>query len=172
MKWKDKIKSPGFITSITLVSITLIQYWLLYFYSSYLGFHPTFLQSTIEISIIFLLNIVGYSATQVYRLRVEKRRYEIILRQERDRINEIAYITALGDLKNHLFRLNQTEKICETLNEFIQEYFQVEHSSVYLWSDEEGAFYPHPVRKDSKRFFVYDPFMLWLTDNDQVLSRD
>lgn len=172
MKWKEKIKSPTIITFATLIVITGIQYWLLFFYKGYLGFHPTVIQSSIEISIIFLLNIIGYSATQIYRLRVEKRRYEIILRQERDRINEIAYITALGDLKNHLFRLNQTEKINEILNEFIIENFQVEHSTVYLWSDEDGAFLPHPIGNYGNRFFVYDPFMLWLTDNDQILSRE
>ena len=172
MKFKDKINSPILVTFLTLIFITTIQYLLLVFYTGYLGFHPTFIQSGIEISIIFFLNLIGYSITQLYRRKAEKKRFEIILREERERIKEIAYITALGELKNHLFRMNQTQRISETLNEFLVEIFNVEHSTIYLWSDEEGAFLPHPMEDNQNRFAVYDPFMLWLTDNDQVLTRD
>ncbi len=171
MKLKDKINSLVFVTFLTLVFITAIQYSLLFFYTNYLGFHPTFIQSGIEISIIFFLNLIGYSVTQIYRRKEEKKRFEIILREERERIKEIAYITTLGDLKNHLFRMNQTVRISEALNEFLVEIFNVEHSTIYLWSDEEGAFLPHPIGENQNRFAVYDPFMLWLTDNDQVLTR-
>jgi two-component system NtrC family sensor kinase len=172
MKFKDKINSPIIVTFFTLIFITTIQYLLLVFYTGYLGFHPTFIQSGIEISIIFFLNLIGYSITQLYRRKAEKKRFEIILREERERIKEIAYITALGELKNHLFRMNQTQRISETLNEFLVEIFNVEHSTIYLWSDEEGAFLPHPMEGNQNRFAVYDPFMLWLTDNDQVLTLD
>ena len=34
------------------------------------------------------------------------------------------------------------------------------------------GFLPHPVENNQNRFPVYDPFMLWLTDNDQVLTLD
>jgi hypothetical protein len=129
MKFKDKINSPIIVTFFTLIFITTIQYLLLVFYTGYLGFHPTFIQSGIEISIIFFLNLIGYSITQLYRRKAEKKRFEIILREERERIKEIAYITALGELKNHLFRMNQTQRISETLNEFLVEIFNVEHST-------------------------------------------
>ena len=172
MKLKDKINSPILITFLTLVFVTTIQYSLLFFYTGYLGFHPTFIQSGIEISIIFLLNLVGYSITQIYRRKAEKKRFEIILREERERIKEIAYITGLGNLKNQLFRMNQTIRICEALNEFLIEIFNVKHSTIYLWSEEQGAFLPHPILENKNRFAVYDSFMLWLTDNDQVLTRE
>ena len=86
MKLKDKINSPVIVTFFTLIFITAIQYSLLVFYTGYLGFHPTFIQSGMEISIIFLLNLVGYSITQIYRRKAEKKRFDIILREDREGI--------------------------------------------------------------------------------------
>lgn len=172
MKFKEKINTATLISFFTLVVITGIQYTLLFFYFIQLGFHPTFIQSGIQISIIFLLNLFGNAITVLYRKKKEKIKFEIIMREEQDRIREIAYITTLGNLKNNLFRMNQTSKICQTLNAFLEDVFKVKHSIVYLWSDEDGAFAPMPVSQMSNRFFVYDPFMLWLTDNDQILTRE
>ncbi len=59
--------------------------------------------------------------------------------EEKERIREIAYITTLDKFKNNLFRMNQTVRICESLNNFLTGIFKVDHSSIYLWSDEEGA---------------------------------
>ena len=55
MKFKEKINTATLISFFTLVVITGIQYTLLFFYFIQLGFHPTFIQSGIQISIIFLL---------------------------------------------------------------------------------------------------------------------
>lgn len=172
MKFKDKINTPATVTFLTLTFITGVQYALLFFYTNHWGFHPTFIQSGIEISIIFLLNVVGYTATQIYRKKKEKQKFDVIMREEKERIREIAYITTLDKLKNTVFRMNDTILICQAINEFLVDIFRVEHSSIYLWSDDEGAFLPHPVGKNGSRFFVYDPFMLWLTDNDEILSRE
>ena len=68
--------------------------------------------------------------------------------------------------------MNQTIRICEALNEFLIEIFNVKHSTIYLWSEENGAFLPLPILENKNRFAVYDSFMLWLTDNDQVLTRE
>lgn len=172
MKFKDKINTPATVTFLTLTFITGIQYVLLFLYTNHWGFHPTFIQSTIEISIIFLLNSVGYTATQIYRKKKEKQKFDIIKREETERIREIAYITTLDKLKNTIFRMNDTLLICKTINEFLMDIFKVDHSSIYLWSDEEGAFLPHPTGQNANRFFVYDPFMLWLTDNDEILTKE
>lgn len=48
--------------------------------------------------------------------------------------------------------MNQTSKICQTLNAFLEDVFKVKHSIVYLWSDEDGAFAPMPVSQMSNRF--------------------
>ncbi len=172
MKFNEKINTSAVVTFLTLILITALQYTLLFFYFNHFGFHPTFIQSGIEISIIFLLNLIWSFVSQIYRKKKERLKFEIIMREEQDRIREIAYITTLGNLKNNLFRMNQTVRICEALNEFLVDVFKVKHSRIYLWSDEQGAFLPMPAVKDANPFFVYDPFMLWLTDNDQILTRD
>ena len=86
MKFKDKINTPATVTFLTLTFITGIQYVLLFLYTNHWGFHPTFIQSTIEISIIFLLNSVGYTATQIYRKKKEKQKFDIIKREETEQI--------------------------------------------------------------------------------------
>ncbi len=93
-----------------------------------------------------------------------------MLESEKNKIEEISYFTKLDKFKNNLISMNQFSKITGSVNKFLTQVFEFDKSNIFLWNEEEGAFVSYPNTSSNIRFFVYDPFLLWISENDKILS--
>lgn len=78
----------------------------------------------------------------------------------------------LNQFKEALIRLRPTHEICEIVVEFLAEALGAKHQGIYLWSESEGAFTVWPENSAiTRRFMIYDPFLLHMTEDDRVYYR-
>ncbi|PJE01083.1 MAG: two-component sensor histidine kinase [Leptospira sp.] len=82
------------------------------------------------------------------------------------------YLTSLDEFKSALISINEPIAVCQKITSYIKQSLNSEEAIVYLWEESSGAFHPKPLPKnDSNHFFfyVYDPFVLWLSDNPRLV---
>ncbi|MFA4796070.1 ATP-binding protein [Leptospira kirschneri] len=84
--------------------------------------------------------------------------------------NEIVkYFSILDQFKNDLIATNLTGLVCEKILKFIQTIIPTKKVIVFLWKEEMGKFAPFPDSGEIQ-FFIFDPFLLWITENDRIYN--
>jgi signal transduction histidine kinase len=171
MAVNDKLKSSSFISFITLIVITIIQSFFLILYLNSLTIELLTNQIAFIIITFLLINSSGYVLVQIYRKKREKEKIKQIQESEKIKIEELNYLTELDKFKNKLLSMNQISKISEETNFYFTKVFKFSHSLLFLWNEEIGAFIPHPDEESiDLKYYIFDPFLLWLTDYDKIFS--
>lgn len=70
-------------------------------------------------------------------------------------------------------QLRGVPDVCQLVLSYLTERFQVAHSGIYIWNQEEGGFilWPEGVRAPRK-LLIIDPFIVFITDYDRRLRRE
>nr|PJZ93277.1 histidine kinase [Leptospira ellisii] len=79
----------------------------------------------------------------------------------------VKYLSALDQFKNDLIATNRTDLVCEKIVKFISTIIPSKKVTVFLWREEMGKFAPFPD-SGGIQFFIFDPFLLWITENDDI----
>ncbi|TGK28109.1 GHKL domain-containing protein [Leptospira gomenensis] len=79
----------------------------------------------------------------------------------------VKYLSALDQFKNDLIATNRTDLVCEKIVKFISTIIPAKKVTVFLWREEMGKFAPFPDSGEIQ-FFIFDPFLLWITENDDI----
>lgn len=124
------------------------------------------------ISTIIILNVLALNLMKAIRKQRDKDKLHEVLESEKRKVEEISYFTRLDKFKNNLISMNQFGKITGSVNKFLTQVFEFEKSSFFLWNEDEGAFISYPNTSSNIRFFVYDPFLLWISENDKIFFLD
>ncbi|MEM7182422.1 MAG: ATP-binding protein [Spirochaetota bacterium] len=124
----------------------------------------------LELGIVFSLNLLGGLLLLHYYNKKEEKTLNFLLKSRDERSQ---YLSSLDTLKNELLGMNQLEVICATITNFVTRSFGGNTAKIFLWEEEKGVFvaYPHSA-SESLSFPIFDPFVLWLADNDEIFSLD
>jgi two-component system, NtrC family, sensor kinase len=161
-----------FVNHFGLLLVLILMQLLCLLFFRYLFYHNTF--NWINISIeLFCISAITFSGGLFYvRIRTQKE-LKTFNRMLVIRKDKLEYLSALDNLKNTLLSMNSIESISDAIIQFVKNLFSVQSVKIYLWEDEEGFFIPHPKHlKDNSKFYVFDPFLLWLADNDKIFTVD
>ncbi|RHX94933.1 histidine kinase [Leptospira yasudae] len=79
----------------------------------------------------------------------------------------VRYLSVLDQFKNDLIATNLTALVCEKILKFIQTIIPAKKVTIFLWKEEMGKFAPFPDEGEIQ-FFIFDPFLLWVTENDKI----
>jgi len=79
--------------------------------------------------------------------------------------------TMLDQFKKSLIQLKPTQDLCTMVLAFVTDFLQARHTGILLWSEKEGAFVIYPADQNREKFMIYDPFLLFLTDNDRIYRK-
>lgn len=154
----------------------VLTFTLIEFLGLSLFFHrhqPINLQIFVNIgTFLFIFNFIGYFLIVYLRNRYIETDLRKTFEARKYRAETLAYLSAQDSLKNSLLGMNTPAKICLTITEFIKKTFHVKESIIYLWEEEQGSFLPNPENEESIRFFVYEPFVLWLMDQDKIYTKE
>lgn len=146
-----------------------IQAMILLLFKNNSQFSPLF-QSGIEAGIFAICNLFAVFLTFHLLKKKEKKGLAQLFAIRKEKFD---YSIALDRLKNQLLGMNQLDNICLSITEFISQNFKTEDTNIFLWEDEHGSFLPYPKHKESTRglqFRVFEPFVLWIGDNDRIFS--
>ncbi|UOG37919.1 ATP-binding protein [Leptospira noguchii] len=81
----------------------------------------------------------------------------------------VKYLSVLDQFKNDLISTNLTGLVCDKILKFIQTIIPTKKVIVFLWKEEMGKFAPFPDSGEIQ-FFIFDPFLLWITENDRIYN--
>ncbi|WP_036096225.1 sensor histidine kinase [Leptospira weilii] len=81
----------------------------------------------------------------------------------------VKYLSILDQFKNDLIATNLTGLVCEKILKFIQTVVPAKKVTILLWKEEMGKFAPCPDSGEIQ-FFIFDPFLLWITENDRIYN--
>ncbi|WP_100787943.1 histidine kinase, partial [Leptospira adleri] len=81
----------------------------------------------------------------------------------------VKYLSVLDQFKNDLIATNLTELVCEKILKFIETVIPTKKVTIFLWKEEMGKFAPFPDSGEIQ-FFIFDPFLLWVTENDKIYN--
>ncbi|WP_061230323.1 ATP-binding protein [Leptospira interrogans] len=81
----------------------------------------------------------------------------------------VKYLSILDQFKNDLIATNLTGLVCEKILKFIQTIIPTKKVIVFFWREEMGKFAPFPDSGEIQ-FFIFDPFLLWITENDRIYN--
>ncbi|WP_017850988.1 ATP-binding protein [Leptospira interrogans] len=81
----------------------------------------------------------------------------------------VKYLSILDQFKNDLIATNLTGLVCEKILKFIQTIIPTKKVIVFFWKEEMGKFAPFPDSGEIQ-FFIFDPFLLWITENDKIYN--
>ncbi|XDD50353.1 sensor histidine kinase [Leptospira sp. WS92.C1] len=81
----------------------------------------------------------------------------------------VKYLSVLDQFKNDLIATNLTELVCEKILKFIQAVVPAKKVNIFLWKEEMGKFAPFPDSGEIQ-FFIFDPFLLWITEHDKIYA--
>ncbi|MBM9499301.1 GHKL domain-containing protein [Leptospira sp. 201903071] len=84
-------------------------------------------------------------------------------------IEIVKYLSVLDKFKNDLIATNLTELVCEKILKFIESVIPTKKVTIFLWKEEMGKFAPFPDSGEIQ-FFIFDPFLLWVTENDKIYN--
>jgi signal transduction histidine kinase len=154
------------------VVLAIVQTFALYLYKKYLGHEFSWIQSVFEFFILLFLNIFLAIFIHILRTKNFETKIEFFKKADKEKSKALEYISSLNKFKNSLLALNNPLKICTALEDFIINNFQSKGCKVFLWNEEKGAFYPHKENDVHSVYHVFDPFFLWLTDNDTLIGKN
>ncbi|EMY12765.1 GAF domain protein [Leptospira weilii str. Ecochallenge] len=81
----------------------------------------------------------------------------------------VKYLSILDQFKSDLIATNLTKLVCEKILKFIQTIIPTKKVTIFLWKEEMGKFAPFPDSGEIQ-FFIFDPFLLWITENDRIYN--
>lgn len=81
----------------------------------------------------------------------------------------VKYLSRLDQFKNDLIATNLTALVCEKILKFIETVVPTKKVTIFLWKEEMGKFAPFPDSGEIQ-FFIFDPFLLWITENDKIYN--
>ncbi|MDL5246488.1 ATP-binding protein [Leptospira weilii] len=81
----------------------------------------------------------------------------------------VKYLSILDQFKSDLIATNLTRLVCEKILKFIQTVIPTKKVTIFLWKEEMGKFAPFPDSGEIQ-FFIFDPFLLWITENDRIYN--
>lgn len=81
----------------------------------------------------------------------------------------VKYLSILDQFRNDLIATNLTGLVCEKILKFIQTIIPTKKVIVFFWKEEMGKFAPFPDSGEIQ-FFIFDPFLLWITENDRIYN--
>lgn len=120
---------------------------------------------------IVLVNLAVYFF-QIFRNRKKSVQLDKILNKRYDKVDLVEYLTSLDEFKSSLISLNEPEDVAKMTSDYILQRLRANHCHIYLWDEKRGGFHPIPKPKTKELdqlFYVYDPFVLWLSDNPRVV---
>ncbi|NCN08259.1 MAG: GHKL domain-containing protein [Leptospira sp.] len=110
----------------------------------------------------------------VIKFRNNKKAVQVdkLLQRSYRKADIMEYLTSLDEFKSALISINEPVAVCEKITNYIKHSLNASQARIYLWEEQSGAFHPKPFPEDSEDhffFYVYDPFVLWLSDNPRLL---
>lgn len=110
----------------------------------------------------------------VIKFRNNKKAVQVdkLLQRSYRKADIMEYLTSLDEFKSALISINEPVAVCEKITNYIKHSLNASEARIYLWEEQSGAFHPKPFPVDSEDhffFYVYDPFVLWLSDNPRLL---
>lgn len=110
----------------------------------------------------------------VIKFRNKKKAVQVdkLLQRSYRKADIMEYLTSLDEFKSALISINEPVAVCEKITNYIKHSLNASEARIYLWEEQSGAFHPKPFPEDSEDhffFYVYDPFVLWLSDNPRLL---
>jgi two-component system NtrC family sensor kinase len=141
----------------------LIQLWLFSIFQNFL-----------------LLNLGILTTLLIIYLIVKKRnknkivKVDKLLQKSYTKADIMDYLSSLDAFKSALISINEPTAVCEKITSYINQSLKASDSKIYLWEESSGAFHPQPKPLellDQFYFYVYDPFVLWLSDNPRVVLK-
>ncbi|WCL48754.1 ATP-binding protein [Leptospira sp. GIMC2001] len=120
---------------------------------------------------IVIVNTLLYSY-QRSRNRRKNAQVDKILKKSYRKADLMEYLSSLDEFKSALISLNEPEEVSAKICSYIKQVLNSSHVYIYLWDESSGAFYPKPKPDEVELdifFHVYDPFVLWLSDNPRVV---
>ncbi|EPG73888.1 GHKL domain protein [Leptospira fainei serovar Hurstbridge str. BUT 6] len=80
----------------------------------------------------------------------------------------LKYLSSLDRFKSDLIATNITDSVCEKILKFIPNIVPPTTAKIYLWREDLGTFSPFPREGTSEHFYIFDPFLLWVTEHDRI----
>lgn len=108
---------------------------------------------------------------QIIRLRQKSIQFDKLLTKSYRRADLVEYLTSLDEFKNSLFSMNEPELVAENTIRYTKHTLKATQVDLLMWNDDTGAFHTKTQEIDPDlMFYVYDPFILWLSDNPSLFS--
>ncbi|TGL52703.1 GHKL domain-containing protein [Leptospira wolffii] len=80
----------------------------------------------------------------------------------------VKYLSSLDKFKSDLIATNITDSVCEKIVKFLPNIVDPERAKIYLWREDLGKFCPYPNQEGEDHFYIFDPFLLWITEHDRI----
>jgi len=109
---------------------------------------------------------------QIYRLRKKNLQFDKFLNKRYKRVDLVNYLTSLDEFKSSLISLNEPEEVAKMTCKYTGDILNSSKVSIYLWDEKTGTYHSVDDDEQSKTenfFYVYDPFILWISDNPKVM---
>ncbi|TGL62885.1 sensor histidine kinase [Leptospira sarikeiensis] len=84
----------------------------------------------------------------------------------------VKYLSSLDKFKSDLIATNITESVCEKILKFLPNIINTSRSKIYLWREDLGKFSPYPRDSGEDHFYIFDPFLLWITEHDKIFHSE
>ncbi len=80
----------------------------------------------------------------------------------------VKYLSYLDKFKSDLIATNITDSVCEKIVKFLPSIVNPQRAKIYLWREDLGKFCPYPNEDGEDHFYIFDPFLLWITEHDRI----
>ncbi|EMK00323.1 MULTISPECIES: sensor histidine kinase [unclassified Leptospira] len=80
----------------------------------------------------------------------------------------VKYLSSLDKFKSDLIATNITESVCGKILKFLPSIISTSRAKIYLWREDLGKFSPYPRDSGEDHFYIFDPFLLWITEHDKI----
>ncbi|TGK09170.1 GHKL domain-containing protein [Leptospira selangorensis] len=80
----------------------------------------------------------------------------------------VKYLSSLDKFKSDLIATNITESVCDKILKFLPSIINASRAKIYLWREDLGKFSPYPTETGEDHFYIFDPFLLWITEHDKI----
>ncbi|GBF39660.1 sensor histidine kinase [Leptospira johnsonii] len=80
----------------------------------------------------------------------------------------VKYLSSLDKFKSDLIATNITESVCDKILKFLPSIINASRAKIYLWREDLGKFSPYPRDTGEDHFYIFDPFLLWITEHDKI----
>ncbi|TGM90518.1 sensor histidine kinase [Leptospira licerasiae] len=80
----------------------------------------------------------------------------------------VKYLSSLDKFKSDLIATNITESVCDKIIKFLPSIIDASRAKIYLWREDLGKFSPYPRDTGEDHFYIFDPFLLWITEHDKI----